>query len=97
MQKINRANDPNPFVPLAAQQVEITGDDKVGLARYGAGENMVVRRVFWDDVGDDVWSNGLCNRVRNLIRRVISALFQKNSSRRIRPTSFAIAREIKRS
>ena len=54
VKEINRSHNFNSFIAPSAQEIEVFGDNEVGFARYGTGENVVIRRVFWDDGGDNV-------------------------------------------
>jgi hypothetical protein len=61
MKKINRGHNSNSFIPLAAQEIEVSGNNEMNFTGYGAGENMVIRRVFFDYVGDSFWNNEFSN------------------------------------
>jgi hypothetical protein len=51
VQKINCAHNPNSFIPLEPQEIEITGHNQVGPAGKSAGEDVIIIRVFLDKAG----------------------------------------------
>ena len=52
MEKINWAHNTDSFILLEPQEIEVARNDEVRFAGKSTGENVVIVRVFWDDVGD---------------------------------------------
>jgi hypothetical protein len=61
VEKINRAHKPNSLIPLEPQQIEVARDDQVRFAGESTGEDVVIVRVFLDNIGNGLGSNDFPN------------------------------------
>jgi hypothetical protein len=50
VKEINRTHKPNPLIPLQSQQIEVARDNEVRFAGKSTGKDVVIVRVFLDDV-----------------------------------------------
>jgi hypothetical protein len=57
MEKINGAHNTDSFILLEPQEIEVARNDEVCLSSESTGENVVIIRVFLDDIRDGSGDN----------------------------------------